>query len=169
MWRVGMVSRCTDVPADPPPAVPSALATTIYARILPLTNGLANNTTRYPSLRFNALGYALTFDYAPMRLAPSTIAPHVLEHRQLLVPLLFLASATFVYAQVPVQHSLFVTSTSWLAVCMPTIAKVGIVSNTTNSRRSLCWLAGAFLSLSCICDRAALDKQGVWATKVRCP
>ncbi|KAL6709316.1 hypothetical protein ACN47E_001723 [Coniothyrium glycines] len=104
-----------------------------------------------------------------MRLETPSITHNVLKRRQLLAPLLFLVLATVVNTNVPVQHSLFVTAIAWTTTWLASIPKAGVVSNTSVGRRRTCWLAGAFLSLSYVCDRAALDKQGVWATKALLP
>lgn len=156
-----MASPSTDVTAGPRAAAPSALATCIACTLVRQTQTTRNvkTATRCPLT-------SADIHSAPMHLAGSPITQNVLKHRQLLIPLLLIVSASFVYVNVPLQHSLFVTTISWLALCIPAALKAGVLGNTTNSRRSVCWLAGAFLSLSYVCDRAALDKQGIWATKV---
>lgn len=95
----------------------------------------------------------------------SLIAENVVKYRQLLAPLLFSVLATVGNVHTPVQHSLFLIAISWAVICAPAIARAGLNSIGGNSRTPSL-LAGAFLGFSQICDRAACDKQGIWATKV---
>ncbi|KAH9859798.1 hypothetical protein IAQ61_011580 [Plenodomus lingam] len=99
----------------------------------------------------------------------SLIADNVVKHQQLFGPLLFAVLATVGNVHTPVLHSLFVTAISWVVIWVPLIFRVGIYSNSSTERRSTSWLAGAFLALSQIFDRAACDKQGIWVTKALLP
>lgn len=103
---------------------------------------------------------------APMHPAVSLIAENVVKHNQLFAPLLFAVFTTIANVHTPVQHSLLIASLSWLLIWTLVIFRVGIFSNTSTQCRRTSLLAGAFLALSQICDRAACDKQGIWATKV---
>jgi hypothetical protein len=46
------------------------------------------------------------------------------------------------------------------------VLRVGLYSNSGGRKKNTSWLAGAFLALAHICDRAACDKDGIRATKV---
>ncbi|KAH8707605.1 hypothetical protein GQ44DRAFT_715674 [Phaeosphaeriaceae sp. PMI808] len=91
------------------------------------------------------------------------------KYRQFVAPLLFTVFASTANIHVPVQHSLFITAVSWAIVWLPTLFKVGLWANTGRKRRNASWLAGAFLAFALICDRAACDKEGTWATKSLLP
>jgi hypothetical protein len=54
---------------------------------------------------------------------------------------------------------------SWAAICIPSLFWTGLQSPDGAKRRTG-WLAGGFLALSLVCERAACDKEGVWSTKV---
>ncbi|KAF1842912.1 glycosyltransferase family 90 protein [Cucurbitaria berberidis CBS 394.84] len=99
----------------------------------------------------------------------SLIAENVVKYHQLFAPLLFSIVAAVANVHSPVQHSLLVTAVSWLLIWMPIIFRVGIYSKSGSQKRKTSWLAGAFLGLSQICDRAACDKEGIWATKAFVP
>jgi hypothetical protein len=102
-----------------------------------------------------------------MHPAASLIAENVLQHQHLFVPalLLFLATAANVHS--PVQHSLLVAAVSWALIWILAIFRAGVWSSSgSRSRKTTSWLAGGFLALSQICDRAACDKEGIWSTKV---
>jgi hypothetical protein len=104
-----------------------------------------------------------------MHPALSTFADHVAKYRDalcLLAPPLYVVLTAVAALHTPTQHSLLVTAVSWLIVWLPTVFWVGIYSNASKAQRKAGWLAGALLALSAICDRAACDKHGVWATKV---
>jgi hypothetical protein len=101
-----------------------------------------------------------------MHPAVSRIAENAVKHHALFAPLLFSILAAVAHVHTPTQHSLLVTTLSWAAVWVPTVFWVGIYSNSSSAKRTSSWLAGALLALSQICDRAACDKQGIWATKV---
>lgn len=96
----------------------------------------------------------------------SLLAENVAKYHQLFAPLLFSILAAVANVQTPVQHSLLVTAVSWLLIWMLVLFRVGLFSNGGSLKRKTAWLAGAFLGLSQICDRAACDKEGIWATKV---
>ena len=101
-----------------------------------------------------------------MHPAVSRIAENVVKHHLLLAPLLFTVLGAVGSVNSPVQHSLLVTSVSWAILWIPLILRVGLYSNNGDRKRSISCLAGAFLALSYICDRAACDKDGIRATKV---
>ncbi|KAK1916114.1 hypothetical protein P3342_003929 [Pyrenophora teres f. teres] len=84
-------------------------------------------------------------------------------------PLLFSVLAAVGHVHTPAQHSLLITTISWLIVWVPTVFWVGIYSNSSRPKRKTSWLAGALLALSAICDRAACDKHGIGATKAFLP
>lgn len=96
----------------------------------------------------------------------SLVADHVVKHHQLLAPLLFSILATVGHVHTPIQHTLFVTAISWAITWVPLVLGAGLYSNSGGNRRTTSWLIGALLALSQLCDRAACDKQGTWATKV---
>ena len=104
--------------------------------------------------------------FAPMHSAVSLISKYVLEHNHLTIPLLLniLAATSHVYS--PIQHSLLVTGISWLLLYFLVTARTGVFSITNGRQRQTAWLAGASVALSLICERAACDKAGIWATKV---
>ena len=87
----------------------------------------------------------------------------------LLAPLLFTVLGDVGSVNSPVQHSLLVTSASWGILWMPLVLRVGLYSNSGGRKKNTSWLAGAFLALAHICDRAACDKDGIRATKVGRP
>ncbi|KAF1938575.1 hypothetical protein EJ02DRAFT_410175 [Clathrospora elynae] len=99
----------------------------------------------------------------------SLLADHVAKHHHLFAPLLFSILAAVSNVHVPTQHSLLITAISWAIAWVPTVFLVGIYSNSSNAKRRTSWLAGALLGLSQICDRAACDKEGIWATKALLP
>lgn len=101
-----------------------------------------------------------------MHPAASRIAENATKHRLLLVPLLFTILGAVGSVNSPVQHSLLVTSASWAILWIPLACRLGFYSNSAAERKNLSWLAGAFLALAHICDRAACDKDGIRATKV---
>jgi hypothetical protein len=101
-----------------------------------------------------------------MHPAASILADNVVKYHHLLAPLLYSVLATVANVHTPIQHSLLITTISWLIVWVPTVFWVGIYSNSDRPKRKTSWLAGALLGLSVICDRAACDKQGISATKV---
>jgi hypothetical protein len=103
---------------------------------------------------------------SPMHPAVSLIGDNVAKHHQLFAPLLFIVLASVANVHEPVQHSLLVATAAWAAIWIPTLFKAGILANTSSKRRNTCWVAGACLALACVCDRAACDKEGTWATKV---
>ncbi|KAI4619285.1 uncharacterized protein J4E87_007535 [Alternaria ethzedia] len=104
-----------------------------------------------------------------MHPAVSILADNVVKYHHLLAPLLYTVLAAVANVHTPVQHSLLITTISWLIVWVPTVFWVGIYSNSDSAKRKTSWLAGALLGLSVICDRAACDKQGIWATKALIP
>ncbi|KAI4937387.1 uncharacterized protein J4E92_002117 [Alternaria infectoria] len=104
-----------------------------------------------------------------MHPAVSILADNVVKYHHLLAPLLYSILAAVANVHTPVQHSLLITTISWLIVWVPTVSWVGIYSNSDSVKRKTSWLAGALLGLSVICDRAACDKQGIWATKALIP
>lgn len=106
---------------------------------------------------------------APMHPAVSRIAGNVAKHHLLLAPLLFTVLGAVGSVNSPVQHSLLVTSASWGILWMPLVLRVGLYSNSGGRKKNTSWLAGAFLALAHICDRAACDKDGIRATKVGRP
>ena len=101
-----------------------------------------------------------------MHPAVSRIAENVAKHHLLLAPLLFTVLGAIASVNSPVQHSLLVTSASWAILWIPLVFRVGLYSNSGGTKKSTSWLAGAFLALAHICDRAACDKDGIRATKV---
>lgn len=106
---------------------------------------------------------------APMHPAVSRVAENVAKHNLLLAPLLFTVLGAIASVNSPVQHSLLVTSASWAIIWIPLVFRVGLYSNSTGRKKNTSWLAGAFLALAHICDRAACDKDGIRATKVAGP
>jgi hypothetical protein len=96
----------------------------------------------------------------------SILADNVVKHHLLFAPLLFTILAAVSNVHTPTHHSLLVTTISWVIVWMPTVFWVGIYSNSSSAKRRASWLAGTLLGLAHICDRAACDKEGIWATKV---
>jgi hypothetical protein len=104
-----------------------------------------------------------------MHPAVSILADNVVKYHHLAATLLYVVLAAVANVHTPVQHSLLITTISWLIVWVPTVFWVGIYSNSDRAKRKTSWLAGALLGLSAICDRAACDKQGIWATKVLIP
>jgi hypothetical protein len=104
-----------------------------------------------------------------MHPAVSRIAENAVKHHALFAPLLFAILAAVAHVHTPTQHSLLVTTLSWAIIWVPIVFCVGIYSNSSSAKRTSSWLAGALLALSHICDRAACDKQGIWATKVDIP
>lgn len=101
-----------------------------------------------------------------MHPAVSRIAGNVAKHHLLLAPLLFTVLGAVASVNSPVQHSLLVTSASWAILWLPLVFRVGLYSNSGGRKKSTSWLAGAFLALAHVCDRAACDKDGIRATKV---
>jgi hypothetical protein len=101
-----------------------------------------------------------------MHPAVSLFAEKTLNNQHLLVPILFVALSTVANLYGPAQHSLLVTAASWALVCIPAVFRAGLWSSSSKNRRTTCWLAGGFLGLAAICERAANDKEGIWATRV---
>jgi hypothetical protein len=101
-----------------------------------------------------------------MHPAASLVLENAYTYRKLLVPLLFSVFALVANVDEPVQHSLLIKAVSWAVLWVLAVTKAGIWSNTREKRRTTSWLAGSLLALAQICDRAACDKEGTWATKV---
>lgn len=105
-----------------------------------------------------------------MHPAVSLAFDHGYKHHHLAAPLLFTFFASIVNIYEPVQHSLFITAVSWAIIWLPaaikTTIKTGLLSRVSSKGRRTGWLAGALLALAHICDGAACDKEGIWATKV---
>ncbi|KAF1971988.1 hypothetical protein BU23DRAFT_590333 [Bimuria novae-zelandiae CBS 107.79] len=99
-----------------------------------------------------------------MQPAASLIADHARKHHHHFVPLLFTVLAATANVHGPVRHQLLITSVSWVAVCVFALLRAGIRTPDAVQQRTS-WLAGGFLALAQICDRAACDKEGIWATK----
>ncbi|KAF2199269.1 hypothetical protein GQ43DRAFT_482607 [Delitschia confertaspora ATCC 74209] len=105
-----------------------------------------------------------------MHPAVSTAAEYVLQHQHLLYLIAFLISAIVANVYTPIQHSLLITSISWLLIWIPTIFRAGIgYRDGATSKNIGAWAAGAFLALAQICDRAAYDREGTWWTKALIP
>jgi hypothetical protein len=102
-----------------------------------------------------------------MHPAVSLLVDNAANNRMLLAPLLFSVCASVANVHEPVQHSLLITTISWAILWLYTLLKVGIRLDGNKRRRATCWLAGACLAFAQFCDRAAADKEGTWATKVR--
>jgi hypothetical protein len=96
----------------------------------------------------------------------SFVIENVYKYHQLLVPLLFSVVASVANVHEPVQHSLLITAVSWAVLWVLAVFKAGTWSNSSKKRRETSWLAGALLAFAQICDRAACDKHGTWASKV---
>ncbi len=103
---------------------------------------------------------------SPMPSAVSLISRLVVDYNYFTVPLLLDIFATTSHVYSPTQHSLLVISVSWLFLYFFAVFRVGVSLGTYSQQRQTAWFAGAFLGLSHICDRAACDKVGIWATKV---
>ena len=101
-----------------------------------------------------------------MHPAVSLLAENTLNNQHLLVPILFLALSTVANLYGPPQHSLLVTAASWALIWIPAVFRAGLWSGSSKNRRTTSWLAGGFLGLAAVCDRAANDKEGIWATRV---
>jgi hypothetical protein len=101
-----------------------------------------------------------------MHPAASLVLENAYTYRKLLVPLLFIVLALVANVHEPVQHSLLIKAVSWAVLGVLAVFKAGIWSNTNDKRRTTSWLAGSLLALAQVCDRAARDKEGTWATKV---
>ncbi|KAL5416439.1 hypothetical protein PMIN04_008149 [Paraphaeosphaeria minitans] len=99
-----------------------------------------------------------------MHAAASSVADYARRHHHIFVPLLFVVFTATANVHGPVQHQLLITSVSWLAVCILTLIWAGIRSSDGTKRRTG-WLAGGFLALSQICERAACDKEGIGSNK----
>jgi hypothetical protein len=88
------------------------------------------------------------------------------KNSHLLAPLLFVVSSAIAHVHSPVQHQLFVTCVSWALVCIYALLRAGFGFDNVEKRRiTQGWLAGGFLALSAICDRAACDREGIWSMK----
>ncbi|KAJ4360964.1 uncharacterized protein N0V89_001533 [Didymosphaeria variabile] len=94
----------------------------------------------------------------------SSIADYARRNHHVVVPLLFSVLAATANVHAPVQHQLLIASVSWAAICIPTLFRAGLGSPDAAKRKTH-WLAGGFLALSHICERAACDKEGTWSTK----
>lgn len=117
--------------------------------------------------RFNAPPTSASIVFAQMHPVVSNIAEYVAKYHQLVIPLSFSTLAAIANVQSPVQHSLLVTAASCFLIWLYLLTRVGIRSSALRQNRKTSWLAGAFIALSQICDRAACDKEGIWVTKVR--
>ncbi|KAF2009190.1 glycosyltransferase family 90 protein [Aaosphaeria arxii CBS 175.79] len=102
----------------------------------------------------------------PMHPVITSVTEYAVQNQHLSVPLFLGLLGTIATAYSPVQHSLFVTAVSWGLIWLATIFRVGIWSSTgSRNRKITSWLAGAFLALSQVCDRAPCDKEGIWSMK----
>lgn len=96
----------------------------------------------------------------------SLVTENAANHRMLFAPLLFSIIASVANVHEPVQHSLLIATVSWGVLWLYAVFKVGFRLDKDNKRRPTCWLAGALVAFAQICDRAAVDKEGSWTTKV---
>jgi hypothetical protein len=88
------------------------------------------------------------------------------KHHSLFAPLLFSTFAAIANVSEPIQHALLIRAVAWALLWILAVFKAGIWSSSSAKRRKTTWLAGACLAFAQICDRAACDREGVWATKV---
>ncbi|KAF1996507.1 glycosyltransferase family 90 protein [Amniculicola lignicola CBS 123094] len=93
------------------------------------------------------------------------IVENALKYQNLLVPVLLVVLASISNIDVPVQHSLLVSTVSWALIWIPSLVCAGISGGSSRSRKTTSWAAGGFLGLAQICDRVACDKEGTWSTK----
>ncbi|KAF2738714.1 hypothetical protein EJ04DRAFT_573562 [Polyplosphaeria fusca] len=100
-----------------------------------------------------------------MHPAVSLIVENVLRNLHIVIPILFVLLSTISNAFTPIEHSLLVTTISWALIWVPALFRAGVWSGGSRSRKVASWLAGAFLALGHICDRAARDRQGIWQAK----
>jgi hypothetical protein len=88
------------------------------------------------------------------------------KHHNLLAPVLFSIFAAIANVSEPVQHSLLIRAVTWALIWLLAAFRAGIWTSSSAKRRKTSWLAGGCLAFAQICDRAACDREGVWATKV---
>ncbi|KAF2107428.1 hypothetical protein BDV96DRAFT_625460 [Lophiotrema nucula] len=100
-----------------------------------------------------------------MHPAASLVVEHALKNLHLVAPIVFVLLATAANIWAPVHHSLLITTVSWAVIWLGTVFKAGLWSGGSRSRKTTSWLAGGFLALSQLCERAACDKLGIWAAK----
>jgi hypothetical protein len=102
-----------------------------------------------------------------MHPAITLIAENAVNHHHLVLPSLLVILGAVAAANNPPEHSLFVTAASWALIWIPAVFRAGLWgSSSSRSRKTTSWLAGGFLALAHICDRAACDLEGTLATKV---
>ncbi|KAF2875547.1 hypothetical protein BDV95DRAFT_278068 [Massariosphaeria phaeospora] len=105
-----------------------------------------------------------------MHPAVSLLAENAFRYQHLFAPVLFLVVAAVASVHGPVQHSLLVASVSWAIIWIPTVVRTRPWSRDgSRSRKTASWLAGGFLALAQLCDRAACDKEGSWSLKAFLP
>jgi len=95
----------------------------------------------------------------------SLAVDYVRRNSHLFVPVAFSVLAAISSIHRPAQHQLLINSASWALLCIASVLSAGFRPTETDGKRRA-WLAGGFLALSYICDRAACDKEGIWSTKV---
>jgi hypothetical protein len=90
---------------------------------------------------------------------------HARKHAHLFAPLLLVVSSAIVHVHGPVQHQLLVACGSWTLICVYAVFRAGLRTSDAEYTRVRGWLAGGFLALAAVCDRAACDREGIWSTK----
>ena len=90
-----------------------------------------------------------------MHPAVAAIADYARKKNHLTLPLLFVLLATAAQIHTPVHHSLLVAAVSWAVIWIPTAFRAGLWPTGSARSRGTSWLAGGFLALAQLCDRAA--------------
>ena len=100
-----------------------------------------------------------------MHPAVALVLQNAQNHSHLLAPLALVVSSAIAQAHGPVQHQLLVACVSWGFIWIFAVLRAGLRTGDSEQKRVKGWLAGGFLALAAICDRAACDREGIWSTK----
>jgi len=100
-----------------------------------------------------------------MHPAAALLLENARNNSHLLAPLLLVVCSAIAQAHGPVQHQLLVATVSWALTWIFAVIRVGFGAANVERKRTRGWLAGGFLALAAVCDRAACDREGVWSTK----
>lgn len=86
------------------------------------------------------------------------------------LPAALLLLSTISQIQTPETQSLLAGSVSWAFVLVQSSLRVGFLAKSDQIRRKrLCWAAGGLFALAQVCERAALDREGIWRAKALLP
>jgi hypothetical protein len=103
-----------------------------------------------------------------MRPAFNLVAQYVSQIWPTVLPITFFFAGTLTGLATPLRHSLFCTGIAWFICAVLFGWKARTSAGNGSARRwKLSWLAGLLYALAQICERATVDRENYWWTKVR--